>query len=265
MGRLPASTFVAVCLVTIAVFEPVVGLPAAVTARARARAASARLTEVFPAGAPKTATGALPSHPWPIAIAVANQDIEFLLAPGDTVLVTGASGTGKSTMLRAIAGQPASGVDVHLGGIEAASIAPDELAGHVTLVAQDAYVFDGTIRDNLRLAAPSAGERELWAALAAAALDDTVAAFPAGLDTPVGPGGEALSGGQRRRLSVAQGLLRRADVLLLDEPTEGLDIATAARLLAGVRALNPEATIVIALHGRQSPVLSWTPTRRIDL
>jgi ABC-type transport system involved in cytochrome bd biosynthesis fused ATPase/permease subunit len=262
---LSAPAFVAACLVAIAVFEPVVALPAAITALARARAASARLTEAFPDSSPKAATAAVPSRPWPIAIAVAHQDIEFALARGDTVLLTGVSGTGKSTLLRAISGQPAPGVDVHLGRVEAASIDPEELAGHVTLVAQDAYVFDGTIRDNLRLAAPAAEEHELWEALAAAALDDTVAAFPAGLDTPVGPGGEALSGGQRRRLSVAQGLLRRADVLLLDEPTEGVDAPTAARLLAGVRAFDPGAALVIALHGRQSPQLSWTPTARLEL
>ncbi len=264
-GRLPAPAFVAACLVAMAVFEPVVGLPAAVTALARARAASARLTEVFPLSTPKTATDAVPPRPWPIAIALEDHDIAFALTHGDTVLVTGASGTGKSTMLRAISGQPAPGVDVHLGGVKAASIDPEELAGHATLVAQDAYVFDGTIRDNLRLAAPAAGESELWEALAAAALDDTVGAFPAGLDTAVGPGGEALSGGQRRRLSVAQGLLRRADVLLLDEPTEGLDTATAARLLAGVRAFDPGAALVIALHGRQSLALPWAPTGRIEL
>jgi ATP-binding cassette subfamily C protein CydC len=169
------------------------------------------------------------------------------------VLLTGASGTGKSTILRAIAGLDAVGVD------------PEALTTRVTLVAQDAHVFDGTIRDNLRLAAPAADERALWEALAAAALDDTVAAFPAGLETAVGPGGSALSGGQRRRLSVAQGLLRRPDLLLLDEPTEALDTPTAARLLAGVRAFSPSAALVIALHGRQSPVLPWTPTRRIEL
>jgi len=142
---------------------------------------------------------------------------------------------------------------------------PEALAEHVTLVAQDAHVFDGTIRDNLRLADPAASESGLWKALAAAALDDTVAAFPDGLDTPVGPDGAALSGGQRRRLSVAQGLLRRPDVLLLDEPTEGLDTPTAARLLAGVRAFDRTAALVIALHDRQSPALPWTPTGRIEL
>jgi ATP-binding cassette subfamily C protein CydC len=256
-GRLPAPAFVAVCLAAIAVFEPIVALPGAVTARAKSRAAAARLTEAFPARPPEPAADAWPSHPWPLAIAAADHDIELALERGDTVLLTGASGTGKSTLLRAITGQRAAGAHVQVGGVDAASIEPEALAGRVTLVAQDAYVFDGTIRDNLRLAAPAAGEHELWEALAAAALDDTVASLPAGLDTPVGPGGEALSGGQRRRLSVAQGLLRRAEVLLLDEPTEGLDTPTAARLLAGVRAFDPQAALVIALHDRQSPALPW--------
>jgi ATP-binding cassette subfamily C protein CydC len=260
---LPAPAFVAVCLVALAVFEPIVGLPAAVAARARARAASGRLADVFPDAPSGVSARAIPADAWPVEIALGGRAVA--VSRGDTVLLTGASGTGKSTMLRAIAGRPARGVDVRLGGGEAAGIDPEELAGHVTLVAQDAYVFDGTIGENLRLAAPAAAEAELWEALAAAALDETVAAFPAGLDTPVGPGGRALSGGQRRRLSVAQGLLRHADVLLLDEPTEGLDLPTAERLLAGVRTFDPDAAIVIALHGRQSPALPWTPRARIDL
>lgn len=263
---LSAPAFVAVCLVAIAVFEPIVGLPAAVTAHARARAASGRLTELFPDdNTSADATRVLDTWPATIEITLEAHDTQLALAARDTVLLTGTSGIGKSTILRAISGQPAPGVHAQLAGVDAASIDPEALAEHVTLVAQDAHVFDGTIRDNLRLADPAASESGLWKALAAAALDDTVAAFPDGLDTPVGPGGAALSGGQRRRLSVAQGLLRRPDVLLLDEPTEGLDIPTAARLLAGVRAFDRTAALVIALHDRQSPVLPWTPTGRIEL
>jgi ABC-type transport system involved in cytochrome bd biosynthesis fused ATPase/permease subunit len=198
---------------------------------ARARAACARLTELFPTAAATTVAAATPlarTLPYTTQIELEGHDIGLPLKAGDTVLLTGVSGTGKSTILRAISRQPE----------------------HVTLVAQDAYVFDGTIRENLQLADPAATEPDLWAALAAAALDDTIA---------------ALSGGQRRRLSVAQGLLRHADVLLLDEPTEALDAPTAARLLAGVREFDPRAALVIALHDRQSPVLPWTPTARIEL
>jgi ATP-binding cassette subfamily C protein CydC len=263
---LPVPAFVAVCLVAMAAFEPVVGLPGAITALARARAASARLTELFPdATAPARATNAVHGRRSTIQIKLEDPDIEVELEAGDTVLLCGPSGTGKSTILRAISGQRVPSVRVCLAGVDAASIDPDELVERVTRGAQDAHVFDGTIRDNLELADPAAGEHEFWGALAAAALDETVAAFPAGLDTPVGPAGAALSGGQRRRLSVAQCLLRRADALLLDEPTEGLDTATAARLLAGVRAFDPSAALVIALHDRQSPALPWTPTARIEL
>jgi ATP-binding cassette subfamily C protein CydC len=265
-GVLDAPAFVAVCLVTIAVFEPVVGLPGAVTALARARAASTRLSELFPGGAaPAPGTPIPRGGLWPVEIRLADQDIDLQLEAGDTLLLTGASGTGKSTILRALSGQPGVGVHVCLAGVDAASVDQSALAERITLVAQDAHVFDATIRENLQLADPAAGEPRLWRALAAAALDDTVAAFPAGLNTPAGPGGAALSGGQRRRLSVAQGLLRGADLLLLDEPTEGLDAQTAARLLAGVREFDHPAALVIALHDRQSPTLPWAPSARVEL
>ena len=234
---LAAPAFVAVCLVTIVVFEPMSGLLAAVTALARARAASARLTELLPDHTPRASVGnGVPAAP---------AEITRALQPGETVVVTGPSGSGKTTLLRGIVGGHAP--------------------GEVMFVAQDAHVFDTTIRQNLLLADPTAGERSLWRALAAAALDDTVAAFPAALDTPVGPDGAALSGGQRRRLSVAQGLLRPSRLLLLDEPTEGLDSPTAERLLSGVRDYDRTRTLVIALHDRQCPVTPWTPTVRLHL
>jgi ATP-binding cassette subfamily C protein CydC len=253
-------------VVAVAIFEPLNALPEAIVALARGRAAAARLGELLPADEPSKSRVHLPkAAALNVDLALPGQGFELRLRPGDALLLTGVSGAGKSTVLRAITGSPASGVEIRLGEIDPAAIAPDELAGRVTLIAQDAHVFDGTIRDNLLLADPAAGEPKLWDALAAAALAGTVAGFSAGMDTPVGPGGEALSGGQRRRLSVAQGVLRRPAVLLLDEPTEGLDSATAGDLLLGVRAAVPDAVLVIALHDHRAYELPWTPTHRIQL
>lgn len=172
---------------------------------------------------------------------------------------------GKSTFLKAMAGRPSPGIDVLIGTVAIASISRQTLVSTVTLVAQDAYVFDGTIRDNLSLADPVASETDMWAVLDAVALEDTVTSFPLGLNTPVGPGGEYLSGGQRRRLSVAQGLLRRPRVLLLDEPTSSLDNLTASRLVHRVRRFDPTAILVLAIHDRQLAALDWEPTWVLDL
>jgi ATP-binding cassette subfamily C protein CydC len=268
LGGASLSTpwFVAVCVVAVAIFEPLNALTGAIVALARGRAAADRLRELLPGDETSIPRAQLPeAAAVSLGLELPGHGFEGRLRPGDALLLTGASGAGKSTILRAITGLPASGVEIRLGDIDPARAAPEDLAARVTLVAQDAHVFDGTIRDNLLLADPAAGEEELWDALAAAALLDTVAGFAARLDTPVGPGGEALSGGQRRRLSVAQGVLRRPSVLLLDEPTEGLDATTAGDLLAGVRAAVSEAVLVIAIHDRHAPDLPWIPTQRVQL
>ena len=265
-ASLSTPWFVAVCVIAIAIFEWLNALPGATIALARGRAAAARLTELLPEAVPPESRVRAPAAAGLcLGLALPEQGFGTRLQPGDTMLLTGASGAGKSTVLRAITGAPVSGIEIRLGGTDPAILRPDDVANLVTLVAQDAHVFDGTIRDNLLLADPNAIELDLWDALDASALSETVAALAAGLDTPVRPGGAALSGGQRRRLSVAQGVLRRPAVLLLDEPTEGLDTVTAGRLLAGVRTAVPDAVIVIALHDRQSPELPWTPTHRVHL
>jgi ABC transporter len=157
-GALSAPAFVAVCLLVIVAFEPIVALPGAITARARAHAASARLVEVFPESPPAAPTRFVDTGPATIEIRLGDRDTELTLSAGDTVLLTGASGAGKSTILRAISGQPAPGAHAYVAGVDTASVDPEDLAAHVTLVAQDAYMFDGTIRDNLRLADPDASE-----------------------------------------------------------------------------------------------------------
>jgi ATP-binding cassette subfamily C protein CydC len=265
-GSLSTPWFVAVCVVAVTILEPLNALAGAVVALARGRAAAARLSELLPADEPAESRVHLEkTAPLSVGIALPDQGFEVRLRPGDALLLTGVSGAGKSTVLRAITGSLAAGVEIRLGDIDPATIAPEDIAGRVTLVAQDAHVFDGTIRDNLLLADPEAGEATLWGALSAAALAGTVTGFSAGVDTAIGPGGEALSGGERRRLSVAQGVLRRPAVLLLDEPTEGLDGATACDLLVGVRAAVPDAVVVIALHDHRAHELPWTPTHQLQL
>jgi ATP-binding cassette, subfamily C, bacterial CydC len=263
---LPVPAITAISLVTIAAFEPILALPGAVTARARARAAAARLLELF---RETDETGVAVGAPLPqgdmFELTLAAHGTELTIGPGDTILLTGASGSGKTTLLNAIAGRSTPGIRALINGVNVTEVAEDVLVTRVTRVAQDAHVFDGTIRENLALADPNAGEERLWQTLAAAGLRETVLAFPAGLDTPVGPDGNALSGGQRRRLSVAQGLLRDTPLLMLDEPTEGLDADTATRVLAAVRELRPERTLIIALHDRQSLSMPWQPDAIVQL
>jgi ATP-binding cassette subfamily C protein CydC len=164
---------------------------------------------------------------------------------GFTVL-TGASGAGKSTLLRVLAGalQPMAGT-VRIGGTYPHSLGYEDVVADVTLVEQDSQLLSGTVADNLRLARPDATADELREAMRVAVLAGQV-----DLDARLGPGGEGLSGGQRRRLGVAQAYLRRPGLLLLDEPTEGLDRHTARALLENLRSALPGTTIIAAIHDR---------------
>lgn len=169
------------------------------------------------------------------------------LQPGKTVALTGPSGSGKSTLLLALAGlhPPASG-QILLGGIVLEQWSEPALRRVLTLLPQRSALMAGTVAEALALAAPAA-EAELWATLQAVHLDKVIAA-KGGLSARLGPRGAGLSGGEARRLALARTLLRHPRVLLLDEPTEGLDDATARAVLMGVRAFLPQAAILIAAH-----------------
>lgn len=153
-------------------------------------------------------------------------------APGDRIAITGPSGAGKTTLLeRLVALRPSAPGTLALGGADLAGLDPATVRAAFALAPQDAALIAGTVADNLRLAAPDASEDEMWAALRDAALDERIRSAPAGLNAWLGDNGERLSGGERRRLSLARALLRPAPWLLLDEPTEGLDAATEAVVL----------------------------------
>lgn len=160
-----------------------------------------------------------------------------LLPPGCVAAITGPSGCGKTTLLETLLRlrEPEPG-RIFLGGVDLAELDAATARRCFSLLPQDAALLAGSVRDNLLLADPEAGEARLWQALHDAGLDERVARLPGGLDGWLGENGARLSGGERRRLGLARALLRPAPWLLLDEPTEGLDAATEALVLGRLAA-----------------------------
>lgn len=174
--------------------------------------------------------------------------VSLQLDPGESLAITGASGSGKSTLLLLAARLlPASDGHISVGGVRLEDWSERELRSVLTLVPQRSALMAGTISEALRLGARDATDAELWHVLEAVALASVVVA-KGGLDFRLGPMGAGLSGGEARRLVIARSLLRHPKLLLLDEPTEGLDEATALAVLAGIRAYLPETGMLTASH-----------------
>lgn len=192
------------------------------------------------------------------------EGLDLSVFSGGRVTLLGASGCGKSTLLRALKGDlvPSNGA-VTVNGIELTTATQDAIRASSALVAQSTWLFTGTIADNLRLGNPSADDDALWRVLAAVSLDDFVAGAPRGLDTSVGERGLALSGGQAQRLSLARALLSGRRLLLLDEPTSQVDLASEQIILDALDALGPDYTVVLVSH-RRSASLPGSRTIRLD-
>lgn len=171
------------------------------------------------------------------------------IAPGERVAVLGRNGAGKSTLLQALSGlmEPVAGT-VLLDGVQLAHIEPADVRRDIGLLTQNARLFHGTLRENLKLGAPLASDEQVLAALSAAGALAYVQRLPLGLDHPVMEGGLGLSGGQRQGVLLARLLLRQPRVLLLDEPTTALDDATEADVIARLRQLPADHAIVVATH-----------------
>lgn len=184
-------------------------------------------------------------------LSITTDRVDLHLARGDTAVVTGPSGAGKTTLLMQAAGLLA-GTGITVCGHPPREWDEQALRKILCAVPQRSALIAGTIRDNLSLGG-ECDEEAMWRALDAVRLKRDIAAR-GGLDSVLGEGGTGLSGGQAKRLALARALLRKPMVLLLDEPTEGLDESTAAAVLQGIRDALPQAAILVSMHrGRRAP------------
>ncbi|WP_346619132.1 thiol reductant ABC exporter subunit CydC [Blastococcus montanus] len=267
-GGVRGPALAAMALAPLALVEPLAGLVGALQRRGTLADAQDRLTAVL-----ETPVAADPAHPRPAPVSVSTLRTEALTAgwPGGPdvlrgvdasaragdgwLVVRGPSGAGKSTFLAVLmaALRPRTG-RYTVDGAAAGEFTGADLRGRMAWLPQEAHVFSSTVRANLAVAAPRGalagadGERRMRAALAATGLGGLLATLPAGLDTPVGAGGTALSGGERRRLAAARALLADRDVVLLDEPTAHLDAPTAAALVRDLRSALAGRVVVCVTH-----------------
>ncbi len=262
-GRLSGTELAVVTLIPLAAFELVIGLPVATQALQRVRQAAARLFEVTDAPDPvidPEVPASLPGGPYelearsvwagyPNARSPVLRGMDLTLPSGRRVAVVGPSGAGKSTLaalfLRFL---PAAAGSVLLNDVPLDHLAGDDLRTVVGMVGQDAYLFDATIAENLRVGRRQATDDELQSVLLRVGLAGWLEDLPRGLGTEVGRNGSHLSGGQRQRVAVARALLADFPVLLLDEPAEHLDPVAADALTADVLGVTDDRTLVLITH-----------------
>ncbi|GLZ01598.1 HlyB/MsbA family ABC transporter [Actinoplanes sp. NBRC 103695] len=184
-----------------------------------------------------------PEHP------PALRDVSFTAEAGVTTALVGRSGAGKSTVVALLLRffDPQQGT-VTVDGRDLSLLPLSDLRSLISVVSQDTYLFHGTVRDNLLLAAPGADHDVVEAATRAAAAHDFITALPQGYDTMIGERGARLSGGERQRIAIARALLKDAPILLLDEATSAIDAANEAAIQAALDRLTVHRTTLVIAH-----------------
>jgi ATP-binding cassette, subfamily C, bacterial CydC len=177
------------------------------------------------------------------------RDLSFDLPAGGRIAIVGTSGVGKSTLVQLLLRfRDYSAGRIELGGVDLRDCAAEAVRARIAVVSQDTYFFNDTIRANLLIARPDADQAKLEAACREAQLHEFICSLPRGYDTPIGEAGTRLSGGQARRLAIARALLLDAPILVLDEPTEGLDTITEQALMAAIVKLMAGRSVLLITH-----------------
>ncbi len=263
-GRLTGPDVAMLCLLAMGGFELIGPLPEAMSQLVASLASARRVFELADQlpQIPVSAAGAAqpvpqqpsirfegvsmrytPAGPWVL------QDFDLSLPAGSRMALLGPSGAGKSSVLNALLRfEPIQQGRIAADGLDLAMLDPEIWRSRISVVEQRTHIFNASLRDNLLIARPQASEAELLAALQGAQLQTFVAGLPEGLDTWLGEGGSLISGGEARRVAIARALLADRPILLLDEPTEGLDPATAQSLLDALDTVTRGRTVLLISH-----------------
>lgn len=261
-GRMPGVLLALLVLATIASFEAVLPLPAAFQQMGSSLEAAKRLFEIVDMQPALPSTAAPSPTPDDYTLTMQHvhfryqdgepdvlSDITFTVPHGHCLAIVGPSGAGKSTLMHLLLrfwdcqrGQ------VMLGRHDLRCYQPDDLYTTISVVEQETYLFNTTIRENLLLARPGATDEELVTAVQRAQLHEFVQSLPDGYETRIGEQGLRLSGGERQRIALARAFVKDTPLLVLDEPTVHLDAITERAILQSLRALRRNRTIVMVTH-----------------
>ncbi|MGY1694692.1 thiol reductant ABC exporter subunit CydD [Geodermatophilus sp. SYSU D00814] len=261
-GSLEGPALAVLALTPLAAAELVAGLPEAARRWSTALPAADRLAALEAARPPVVdAADPRPASPgrtmatqglavrWPGASQDAVDEVDLRVPAGGALVLTGPTGSGKSTVLAALLRtlDPRAG-RVLMDDVDTRGVLADDVRSRIAWCGPAPHLFDSTLRDNLRLARPDAADDRIVAALRRAGLGDWLAGLPEGLDTAVGRHGGAVSGGERQRIGLARALLAARPLLVLDEPTAHLDTATAERVCADVVRSTAGRTAIVTSH-----------------
>ncbi|NHN90178.1 thiol reductant ABC exporter subunit CydC [Acetobacter conturbans] len=265
-GRLPAPDLAMIVLLVLASFDAVSGLPGAYRALGQTLGAARRIFEIV--DTPPTVKDPTQEAPVPARLDITFRDVSFRYpgsegwalrhinchAPaGSAIGIMGQSGSGKTSLVNLILRfwEFQEG-DITIGGVSIRDLSAETMRGLCSVITQQTHLFNTSIRENLRIAKPAATEVEMEAALECAGVREEVLAMTRGLDTMVGELGAQLSGGQARRIAIARAFLKDAPILILDEPTEGLDALSEDAVNRALTRLMQGRTSLVISHRRQT-------------